>query len=443
MQRPERVSGRAHPDPDAAGSGADAGEDGEERPTGARRGESEGTPLDTNTDVILMDARHLGEHPEGAIGLTGRTFRFHVVSLPHSQTTKEYDTCAFTAKVRKFCDMMSSLGHEVILYAGDQNEAEVAELVTCITREEQQSLGIPGPERVFDASFDVRDPQWKTMNQNVIAGIIARKQPGDFLCVMGGSNHSGISTANPDLMCVEFGIGYAGSYAPYRVFESSAWMHATYGAQFGLAAANGRFYDAVIPSYFEEDMFPFGKGRGKYFLYIGRLTERKGLQVVKDVAERTGVQLVVAGDGDESLVPPGAEYVGHVNPSQRALLYEHAVATLVPTLYLEPFGSVAFESMMCGTPAITTDWGAFPEYVRQGVDGYRCRDLGEFTWAVKNAGKLDRTRISGDAIKRFGMANVRWRYQDYFSRLDSVQHGKGWYTENEREPGEDIARPTA
>ena len=40
--------------------------------------------------------------------------RLHVVSLPHSQTTRGFDTCAFTAKVRKFADMMRSLGHEVI-----------------------------------------------------------------------------------------------------------------------------------------------------------------------------------------------------------------------------------------------------------------------------------------------------------------------------------------
>lgn len=48
---------------------------------------------------------------------------FHFVSLPHTQTTLEYEACAYTSKVRKFCNMMKSLGHTVYLYASVENEA--------------------------------------------------------------------------------------------------------------------------------------------------------------------------------------------------------------------------------------------------------------------------------------------------------------------------------
>ena len=360
--------------------------------------------------------------------------RFHVVSLPHSQTTKEYDTCAFTAKVRKFCDMMSSLGHQVVLYAGDENEAQVTELVTCITREEQQDLGVPGPERVFDASFDSRDPQWVLFMRRCAASLGALKEKGDFLCMMGGTNHQPLAAANPDLIPVEFGIGYPGSWAPFRVFESYAWMHASYGAQQGLQAANGNFYDTVIPSYFEPEMFPLGRGKGDYLLYIGRLTARKGLEVVNATAKRTGLELVVAGDGDATCIPDGARYVGHANPSQRARLYMEARATMVPTLYVEPFGSVACESMLCGTPVLTTDWGAFTETVEQGMNGWRCRDIGEFAWAAKNARSLSRKGIRRDALKLYSMDAVRHQYERYFKRLAGLNTGKDFYTADEREP---------
>lgn len=58
---------------------------------------------------------------------------FHVVSLPHTQTTMEYEACAYTSKTRKFCNMMKSLGHKVYLYASEENEANVDELITITT----------------------------------------------------------------------------------------------------------------------------------------------------------------------------------------------------------------------------------------------------------------------------------------------------------------------
>ena len=66
---------------------------------------------------------------------------FHVVSLPHTQTTSAYVHCAYTEKVRKLCNMMKSLGHTVYLYASEENEAECDELITCITKEELNQIG--------------------------------------------------------------------------------------------------------------------------------------------------------------------------------------------------------------------------------------------------------------------------------------------------------------
>lgn len=66
--------------------------------------------------------------------------RFHVISLPHTNTTKEFVWCAYTEKVRRFCNMMTSLGHTVYLYGGSENEAEVEEFISCITEEEAKLL---------------------------------------------------------------------------------------------------------------------------------------------------------------------------------------------------------------------------------------------------------------------------------------------------------------
>jgi glycosyltransferase involved in cell wall biosynthesis len=356
-------------------------------------------------------------------------FTFHVVALPHSQTTKEYSVCAFNSKVRKFCDMMKSLGHTVYLYAGEENEAACDELITCMTKRELHDfVGVDGPEDILKAPFNSELPHWQVMNYRVVEAMRERIQPRDFICVIGGLCHKPVTDAFPGNMGVEFGIGYPGSYAKFRVFETYAWMHTVYGWQQTAAGANGNFYDRVIPSYFEVEDYPFSAKKDDYFLFVGRVTERKGYMVAVEAARALGTKLIMAGQLDPGMRPPdGVEYRGIVGPEERGELMSHARAGFVPTLYVEPFGSVAPETMMCGTPVLTTDWGAFPELVEQGVDGFRCRNLREFTEGAKACSDLDCTLIRMRAIERWSMDNVRWQYQDYFADLWTLWD-KGWYT---------------
>jgi hypothetical protein len=75
---------------------------------------------------------------------------------------------------------MKSLGHTVYLYAGEQNEANVDELITCIT-EEQRAESLGGAHYVT-ASFDNTLPQWTIFAANAIEGIKKRAEKKDFLC---------------------------------------------------------------------------------------------------------------------------------------------------------------------------------------------------------------------------------------------------------------------
>jgi hypothetical protein len=97
---------------------------------------------------------------------------FHVVSLPHTQTTKEYLSCAYTEKVRKFCNMMSSLGNRVYLYASEENEAICDEFITVITKKEQYNLlGMKGPETldcIRESWLNLDHPVWKLVNFRLV-----------------------------------------------------------------------------------------------------------------------------------------------------------------------------------------------------------------------------------------------------------------------------------
>ncbi|WP_280270090.1 glycosyltransferase [Nocardia wallacei] len=354
--------------------------------------------------------------------------RFHVAALPYSQTTKYYSPCAFTQKVRLFCDMMTSLGHEVYLYAGEENEAACTELITVVSKEDQREWF--GEKSLADGfgwvSWDGRDRHWLISNARIITEISKRKQPRDFICVVGGSCQQPIEDAFPELQTVEFGVGYSGVFAKYRVFESYAWMHAVYGAGTtipGIMSERGRFFDAVIPNFYEVADFPFAAEKDDYFLFIGRLIEAKGVQIAVDTCKRLDARLIVAGAGNP---PSGVEYAGVVGVQRRGELMSRARAVFVPSLYLEPFGGVHIEAMLCGTPVITTDWGAFSETVQQGVQGFRCRTLREFCDAAEAVGKLDYQAIRDYAVANFSTEVIAQRYDHYFRRLHTLW-GEGFY----------------
>jgi glycosyltransferase involved in cell wall biosynthesis len=115
-----------------------------------------------------------------------------------------------------------------------------------------------------------------------------------------------------------------------------------------------------------------------------------------------------------------------VGPERRGELMAGAQAVWVPTIYCEPFGNVAVEAQLCGTPVITTDWGAMTETVEDGVTGFRCRTLGEFLDAARNVHRLSPAYIRGRAEALYSTQAVARRYQRHFERLYSLW-SDGWY----------------
>ena len=87
------------------------------------------------------------------------------------------------------------------------------------------------------------------------------------------------------------------------------------------------------------------------------------------------------------------------------------------------------EAQLCGTPAITSDYGAFTETVEHGATGYRCRTLDHYVWALKNVHTLDRLEIARRARSLYSLDRCAKMYQEWFEMLSTLW-GNGWYTEN-------------
>lgn len=344
----------------------------------------------------------------------------HLLGLPHTQTVKvEWDQCAFTGKIRRLADMLTSKGHEVILYGAERNDAAVAEHVVCWDESDRKEWfgEETWAERVFDRWLET-DPCWYESNMKMIGQMRLRMKPGDLIAMPIGTVQHAVSDAFPKNIAFESGIGYEGSWLPFRVFESYAWMHHTYGRQ---GIHDGRFYDAVIPNAFDPDDFQYRDDKDDYILFLGRHIPRKGLSIVEEVSKY--FKVVTAGQGPEI---EGVEYLGVVHGKEKAELIAGARALLAPTIYIEPFGGVAVEAQLSGTPVITTDFGAFPETVEQGVTGFRCHTLAEFLQAAEEVDDLLPEVIQQKAVAKYSTEVVADQYDSYLERLGTLS-GEGWY----------------
>jgi glycosyltransferase involved in cell wall biosynthesis len=114
------------------------------------------------------------------------------------------------------------------------------------------------------------------------------------------------------------------------------------------------------------------------YLFVGRLIERKGLDVLLQAFERcAGGELWIVGDGPLQEVAAAAatrdrriRALGHLAGGDLASAYLEADALVVPSLY-EPWGLVVHEGLAYGLSVITTDQvGAADDLVEPGVNGY-------------------------------------------------------------------------
>ncbi len=210
--------------------------------------------------------------------------------------------------------------------------------------------------------------------------------------------------------------GYGTCWTHYRVFPSYAQQSVIYTSQ--PESKQDRYFDTVIPHFVNPDDYEVSEHPGDYLLYLGREAPDKGVSIAKEVAEKAGR-------------PFRCVFRGCAGEAKKRLLAE-AQAVLMPTLYLEPFGYVAIEALLSGTPAITTDWGSFPEIIENGVNGFRCRTAAEFAAAVEGVARLDRRAIREAALRKYTVAAVAPAFRRYLDFIWTAHHDGGYYAAGAR-----------
>ena len=373
------------------------------------------------------------------------SFRFHVLSLPHTVTTPEYNACAYTMKVLKFCKMMRARGHYIVHYGHKDSVVDADEHVTLLDNDDLlKAYGSYNWRKEF-FKHNVNDYA-NTKFQEVGTVEVLKRLSGaelrdpndtrkDFVLAFWGIGHGKIceaAKASGKAFICEPGIGYSGSFMDFRVFESYAWMHTTYGEQ---KISRPSWYHAVIPNYFDSADFHYSPIKSDYYLCLGRINTCKGVQIAIQAAKKLGVKLVLAGQGDIrndlgiSDIPENVIYYGYADVEARKKLMAYAKGFILLSAYIEPFGGAAVEALMAGTPVICPDWGVFNETIPHGLVGYRVRTFDQICWAIKNIDKINPANCRKWAMDNYSLEKVGKMYETYFIQLADVWE-RGWYQEH-------------
>ena len=192
-------------------------------------------------------------------------------------------------------------------------------------------------------------------------------------------------------------------------------------------------YVATIHHGIDLAEFELEERPGDYLLFFGRIHPDKGTVEAIDVAEHTGLPLVIAGIVQdrgyfEQLVEPrldGARisYVGPVGPDRRSDLLGGARALLHLVNFDEPFGFSVVEAMACGTPVIAPPRGSMPEIIRDGENGFLVGNQEEAVAAVDASSSLDRVAVRVSVEGRFDVERMVDDYLALYERVVELHRG--------------------
>lgn len=356
----------------------------------------------------------------------------HLIGIFHTQATDSYSHCAFTGKARRFPLMMRRQGWRVVEYGNAGSQAEPDEFVPMLSQEEFDGFYGDRKSTAFHGDdATIGSPGHQAFESRLLQELEARLQPRDIICHPFGHAHEAVRDRFQSHQHVETGIGYPTlMQGSFRVFESYAWMHYHQGRE----GRNGSLYEWVVPNYFDLDEWSVQSRPGDYLAFLGRICHLKGMDTIKAIADHSPWPIVIAGQGDPTpWQHPNIEYRGPITGRARSAFLGGARAALMPTVFTEPFGGSGVEAMLCGTPLIAVDYGAFTETVIDGVTGYRCHTLHDWLRAIDAADELDRSAIATIARGRYGLDACGKQYDRLFRQIHDLW-GRGWYTL----PGDDV-----
>ncbi len=170
--------------------------------------------------------------------------------------------------------------------------------------------------------------------------------------------------------------------------------------------------------------------RGDYFLFVGRLSEEKGIRLLLQVFSALPHHLKIAGDGplrDEvinySSLFPNIEFIGSLPKEEVITALQHCTALVFPSIWFEGMPLTIIEAFGSGTPVIASKLGAMENMITPGFDGlhFECGNTDSLKASLIQWVQLR------EQDKMTMRKNARFTYEEYYTPGTNIKQLLGIY----------------
>lgn len=171
------------------------------------------------------------------------------------------------------------------------------------------------------------------------------------------------------------------------------------------------------------------EGKGNGFVFMGTLSQNKGIDIAVKSAHKLGVKLIIAGEIreddkeflDKEVFPyvdgERIKFIGEVGHEEKNRIFSEADGVLFPSRWNEAFGLVMVEALACGTPVLALGRGAVNEVLRNGETGFIVEEEEDFAGAMKKIGEISRKKCREEAEKHFDISVMAKNYEETYKSL--------------------------
>lgn len=147
----------------------------------------------------------------------------------------------------------------------------------------------------------------------------------------------------------------------------------------------------VKPNFCEDPGYDIDQSRQANAIFVGRLSEEKGIKVLLDAWARIDFPLKIIGEGDVfTSLPAKVELFGRMSKPSVLSHVKSSQFVVVPSICYEGFPMAIVEAFACGVPVVCSRLGSMEEIVEDGVTGlhFNAGDSGDLAdkvaWLIDN-----------------------------------------------------------